>query len=126
MITKREWQKDPDGTVHLRNTVDVSNAIEQAKMYDELGAGNGKYGYMMGVIPEELYMFDPWLQEAKRYKREGNMAQYTNYLLKFFSINRAFAVNYKKCMWHGYAVPIITKETAEKKNDTLDTLLDSI
>lgn len=126
MITKREWQRDDDGTIHLRNTVDISGAIEQAKAYDEIGAGNGKNGYMLGVIPPEFYCFDPWLKEAQRYKREGNMAKYTTYMLKFFKIHRALAVNHKKCVWGGYTVPLITAKTSKEKPSAFDKLLENV
>ena len=117
MITKREWQFDRDGTIHMRNTVDVSEAIEQAKTYNEMGMGNGKNGYMMGVIPEEFFSFDPWLKEARRYKREGDMGKYTEYMLRFFRVHSALAVNHRKAQWNGYCVPIFNKnDTPQKKN----------
>lgn len=127
MITKQELRFEDDGTCRLRNTVDLSGAIAQAKEYDEMGMGNGKNGYMLGVIPEEMYQFDPWLKEAMARKREGDMAGYTTYMLKFFKIHRALAVNHKKCMWGGYAVPIISgKESMPKRPDAMERLLDSV
>lgn len=108
MITKREWQVDRDGTIHLRNTVDVSGAIRQAKEYDEMGMGNGKNGYMLGVIPEEFYQFDPWLKAAMEYKREGDMANYTTNMIRFFKVHSALAVTHRRAQWGGYSVPIIT------------------
>ena len=127
MITKQELRFEDDGTCRLRNTVDLSGAIAQAKEYDEMGMGNGKNGYMLGVIPEEMYQFDPWLKEAMARKREGDMAGYTTYMLKFFKIHQALAVNHKKCMWGGYAVPIIKGEGAmPKRPDAMTKLLESI
>lgn len=127
MITKQEIRLEDDGTCYLRNTVDLSGAIAQAKEYDEMGMGNGKNGYMLGVIPEEMYQFDPWLKEAMARKREGDMAGHTTYMLKFFKVHQALAVNHKKCMWHGYAVPLITKDSAsQRKPDALNQLLETV
>lgn len=127
MISKQELRFEDDGTVKLRNTVDLSDAIRQAKEYDEMGMGNGKNGYMLGVIPEEMYQFDPWLMEANARKREGDMAGYNRYMMKFFSIHRALAVNHRKCMWGGYAVPIISgKEQVRTRPSVMDKLLDSV
>lgn len=123
MITKQELRFEDDGKVFLRNTVDLSDAIAQAKEYNEMGMGNGKNGYMLGVIPEEMYQFDPWLKEAFARKREGDIAGYTTYMLKFFSIHQALAVHHKKCMWGGYAVPIISKDAPQTKRPTALTKL---
>lgn len=127
MITKQELRLEDDGTVRLRNTVDVSGAIAQAREYNEMGMGNGKNGYMLGVIPEEFYQFDPWLKEAMARKREGDMAGYTTYMLKFFKVHQALAVHHKKCMWHGYAVPIIKRDSEpERKPAALEQLMETI
>ena len=127
MITKQELRLDDDGTCYLRNTVDLSGAIRQAKEYNEMGMGNGKNGYMLGVIPEEMYQFDPWLKEAMARKREGDMAGYTTYMLKFFKVHQALAVNHEKCMWHGFAVPIIKRDSAPTtKPDALNQLMENI
>nr|DAR56302.1 MAG TPA: hypothetical protein [Caudoviricetes sp.] len=40
MITKQEIRLEDDGTCYLRNTVDLSGAIAQAKEYDDYQAGN--------------------------------------------------------------------------------------
>lgn len=126
MITKQEIKFENDGTIRVRNTADFQDAVEQAKYYDEIGMGNGKHGYMMGVIPEEMYLFDPWLKLAFQHKREGDNAKYTEYMLKFFKVHSAFRVNQRKTMFNGYCVPMISNKSETKKDPDMERFMRTV
>jgi hypothetical protein len=109
MIVKQELRRDEDGTMHLRNTMDYSGTIAMAKEANERETGQGKNGYLMGFIPEEMKMYDPWLKAANRAAREGDHAKYTDYMIRFFRVHSAFAYNTKRIYFKGYNVPVIDK-----------------
>lgn len=107
MITQQKIFFEDDGTVRLRNTYDMTAAINKAKEWNENGWGYSKDCYCLGFIPEEMKMHDPWLQEAYRAKKEGDDAKYTDYMLRFFRVHQALAINKKKVCWNGYCAPIL-------------------
>lgn len=123
MITQQRMRFEDDGTIRLRNTYDVSGAMNKAKEYNENGLGYGKNGYCLGFIPEEMKMHDPWLKEAYRALREGNRAKYTDYMLKFFRVHSALAINRRKVCWRGCYVPILDKTPTPKRPDAVEQLL---
>ena len=105
MITNQGLDKD-EGTVVLRNTVNVSNEIDAARKANEADNG-GWFGdknermQLMGYIPPEFWMFDPWLITAKRAQKEGDMRTYMKCMKKFFEVHSAFKVNHKRTVWRG-------------------------
>ncbi len=105
MITNQRLYKDGDKIV-LRNTVNVSNEIDAARKANEADNG-GWFGdknermQLMGYIPPEFWMFDPWLITAKRAQKEGDMRTYMKCMKKFFEVHSAFKVNHKRTVWRG-------------------------
>ena len=96
---------DKKGTVHLYNTFDTGLAQRLAKEASEAGGGRGGEGSgevrLMGYIPPEMWMCDPWLIMAKRARRAGDMGEYTKYVRKFFEVHREFQVITPKKYWNG-------------------------
>ncbi len=105
MITKQRLFSDGDRVV-LRNTVSVTKELDATRQINELDAG-GYFGdknermQLMGFIPPEYWLFDPWLLTANRARKEGDMREYICNLKKFFAIHSAFKVNHKRTMWRG-------------------------
>lgn len=105
MITKQKIYQDGD-KICLRNTVDVSSAVDAARRVNEIDNGGwagdkNERIQLMGFIPPEFWGFDPWLICAKRAELEGNQAKYQYYIQKFFSVWKQFAVNHKNRTWRG-------------------------
>ena len=91
-------ENDDRGTTRLRLTYDVGTAMDVAKEVSENGGGRSKNGEMMamGYIPPEMWGFDPWLIEARKAQRAGDMGEFTKNLKKFFEIHPQFAVLFRK------------------------------
>ena len=109
MITKQEFEflNDKKGTVKVRNTFDIKAAIDAAK---EATANGGRSGsgsdevMVMGYIPPEMWMYDPWLMTADKARKHGDMGEYTKNMKKFFEVHREFA-------------PIVTKKYFTVRGD---------
>lgn len=92
--------------ISLRNTIDCSMAIDSARAANESGNG-GRFGdrnsekQLMGYIPDEMWLFDPWLILANRAKNEGNKLEYQKYLQKFFDVHPMFKVHRNTKYWRG-------------------------
>lgn len=114
MITQQKIHFDDDGTVRLINTYDMSAAINKAKEWNDNGWGYGKDGYCLGFVPEEMRRHDPWIKEAYKAKREGDNAKYVDYMLRFFRVHSALAINKRKVCWQGCYVPILDGKPEEK------------
>ena len=70
MITKQKIYQNGD-EICLRNTVDVSSAVDAARRVNEIDNGGwagdkNERIQLMGFIPPEFWGFDPWLICAKR------------------------------------------------------------
>jgi len=92
-------EDDAKGTTRLRLTYDVGTAQQIAKdVSDDDNGGRSAEGEMMvmGYIPPEMWGFDPWLIEARKAQRGGDMGEYTRLLKKFFEIHPQFSVLFKK------------------------------
>lgn len=91
-------ENDERGTTRLRLTYDIGNAMSLAKDVNDDGGGRSENGEMvaMGFIPPEMWGFDPWLIQARKAQRAGDMGEYTRMLKKFFEVHPQFAVMFKK------------------------------
>lgn len=125
MITKQHLRFEDDGTVRLRNTYDMSGAINKAKEWNDNGWGYGKDMYCLGFIPEEMKMHDPWLRAAYRAQREGDNAKYTDLMIRFFRVHQALAINKRKVQWNGFYAPILDGKPVEKPPDAVRQLLEA-
>lgn len=86
---------DPKKTVRLRTTYDVGTAINFAQDLSangggRVGSGSGEMR-VMGYIPPEMFNYDPWLIQANKARRAGDMGEYTKYMKKFFEVHPSFA-----------------------------------
>jgi hypothetical protein len=99
MILEQELIEE-DGKTILRNTIDVSQAINMAKEVTETQA-RGKNMVPLGYIPPEYWNFDPWLKMAKRAACAGDSHEYQKYVLKFFRVHPEFAVIRGAKYWSG-------------------------
>lgn len=78
MITKQKIYQN-GAEICLRNTVDVSSAVDAARRVNEIDNGGwagdkNERIQLMGFIPPEFWGSDPWLICAKRAELEGNQA----------------------------------------------------
>lgn len=91
-------EDDAKGTTRLRLTYDVGTAQSIAHDVSDAGGGRSENGEMMcmGYIPPEMWGFDPWLIQARKAQRAGDMGEYTKMVKKFFEIHPQFAVLFKK------------------------------
>lgn len=113
-LLKQEFHVDEtDGLkIMVRNTVDLAPAIESAEHINSQGKG-GRFGdknhemKLMGFIPDEMWLFDPWLIMAKRSQQQGDKAKYKYYLEKFFSVYTAFRVHKDTKYWNGSRAVIL-------------------
>lgn len=122
MITKQLIHFEDDGNVYLRNTVDCSGAIAETQRMNETGECQGKDGYILGNIPQEMFMYDPWLKAAQQARRERDMGAYTDYMLRFFRVHSALACNFRKVHWNGWDVPVLDGKT-NKRPELVDRLI---
>ena len=101
MILDQKLYEDGDETI-LQNRIDCQDAIDMAREVTARG-GRTKNMVPLGFIPPEYWQFDPWLLEAKRAQRGGDMGEYTRLVKKFFALNPAFAVgkDHQKRYWQG-------------------------
>lgn len=106
MITNQKLTVNEDGTFALTNTCSAQSALDEARMMRELnpdgyfGDRNGECR-ILGTIPEEMFMYNPWLIMAKRAEAEGDMAKHQHYMLKFFELFPTFRGNTKTRYWRG-------------------------
>lgn len=93
---------EEDGKTILQNRIDCQDAIDMARETTASG-GRGKNIIPMGFIPPEFWLFDPWLLEAKKAQRGGDMGEYTRLVKKFFEVHPRFAVGreHQKRYWSG-------------------------
>lgn len=123
MLTRQLIHFDDDGTYGIRNTFDASHAIEETRRMNETEECMGKDGYILGNIPQEMFMYDPWLKAAQQARKERDYAKYTDYMLKFFRVHSALACNLKRTTWAGWNVPIIDGRRQPKRPDAMEALL---
>lgn len=97
MLVKQDTFIDEKDRLHVVNKFDHSVAAEVARMTEQNGGGRGTLGrhgteyQVMGYIPYEMWAYDPWLIEARKAKRAGDMGEYTKLLQKFFEVHREMA-----------------------------------
>ena len=92
MIVKQKIYEE-DGKTILRNTIDCKDAIDMAKRVSDEG-GRGKNIIPLGYIPPEMWLFNPWLIEARKAQIAGDKAEFIRLLKKFFEVHPAFAVKH--------------------------------
>lgn len=91
MIIKQEF-KETDGAVVLRNTIDCQDAIDLTDESNKSGGARTKNMVCIGHIPPEMFMFDPWLIQARKALMEGDKAEHRKMINKFFDLNPAFKI----------------------------------
>lgn len=105
-ILNRSFESDEQGNIRVRTTCSAEGALEMARLSREtnetgyFGDKNGECR-LMGYIPEEMWVFDPWLMSATKARREGDMAKYNYYIQKFFDVHSIFRGNKKTRYWRG-------------------------
>lgn len=100
MIISQKMYETDDGKLHVRNTIDISQAVAMAKDVSERQS-RGKDMVPLGYIPPEYWNFDPWLLEAKKARAAGDKHEYQKYVLKFFRLHPEFAVLQGAKYWSG-------------------------
>ena len=112
MIVKQDLTVDADGNVRLRNVCNAQSSLDLARMAREnnpdgwFGDKNGECR-LLGYIPEEMFSFNPWLMQAKKAEREGDMGKKEYYISKFFELFPAFAGNKKTKYWRGHRAVLL-------------------
>ncbi len=84
---------DDKGTVHLRTTVSLDEAIDETIKTSEYGnrIGSGSDEVVVAAqIPDELFTYDPLLKKALIARKNGDIAEYTHYIRSFLKINPQF------------------------------------
>ena len=100
MILSQELTEE-DGKTVLENTIDTKDALDMARQVRDTG-GRGRNIVPLGFIPPEMWLYDPWLVEARRAQRAGDGAGFTKLVKKFFSVHPAFSVDTgKHKYWKG-------------------------
>lgn len=101
MILEQKLHEE-DGKTILTNRIDCMEAIETAKRVSDEG-GRGKNIIPLGYIPPEMWMFDPWLIEARKAQSAGDKAEFIRLVKKFFSMHPVFAVHrdHTRRFWQG-------------------------
>lgn len=104
MLVKQEMFEQDDKTI-LRNTIDIGAAIRRAKEVTQEG-GRAKNLVPLGYIPPEMWLFDPWLMEARKAQVAGDKAEFNKYVKKFFEVHPKFAVGHDKMRkyWSGVSL----------------------
>lgn len=122
MLSKQRIRFEDNGDVYIRNTVNASNAIDETRRMNETGECMGKDGYILGNIPQEMFMFDPWLKAAAKARRERDYGKYTDYMLRFFKVHSALACNIHTVHWNGWNVPLLNEKKV-KRPELVDKLI---
>lgn len=101
MILEQKLHEENGKTI-LTNRIDCTEAIETAKRVSDEG-GRGKNIIPLGYIPPEMWIFDPWLIEARKAQSAGDKAEFIRLVKKFFSVHPAFAVHrdHTRRVWQG-------------------------
>ena len=103
MITKQELYVDEhNGDVKLRNHFDISSAKSLAKDVTNEGGERHSDMHCMGYIPPEMWMYDPWLMQAKKAKMAHDDYEYQKYIKKFFEVHSALRVINKQKYYNGW------------------------
>ncbi len=92
---KLVFENDEAGTVHLFNTYNVKEEAEIAEELARSGSETVKIGggielRPMGYIPQDMWLYDPWLIEANKARRGGDMGEFTRLVQKFFDLHPSF------------------------------------
>ena len=83
---------------HLKTTISLDKAIDQAKYDSEMGGrlGTGSDEVLIKAeIPMELWALDPMLKKATFFRMQGDIAHYTHYFDMFLRLNPQFKVEYR-------------------------------
>ena len=101
-ITRQEFDTEYDENgkprYHLRTTISLDDAIDQAKYDSEMGGriGTGSDEVLIKAeIPMELWALDPMLKKAAFFRMQGDIAHYTHYFDMFLRLNPQFKVEYR-------------------------------
>ena len=100
MITNQKLSIDGK-TVTLENTIDTSAAKELAHEMTQQGGTTNRNIKCLGYIPPEMWLYDPWLIEARKAQLAGDKGEFQKYLFKFFELHKAFKVDERKRQWTG-------------------------
>ena len=93
-----EFDEKGNEQYHLRTTIALDDAIDQAKYDSEMGGrlGTGSdEGLIKAEIPMELWTLDPMLRKAAFFRMQGDIAHYTHYFDMFLRLNPQFKVEYR-------------------------------
>lgn len=94
-----EFDENGKERYHLRTTVSLDDAIEQAKYDSEMGGriGTGSDEVLIKAeIPMELWALDPMLKKASFFRMQGDVAHFTHYFDMFLRLNPQFKVEYRQ------------------------------
>lgn len=103
MITKQELHIEGN-EVKLTNTFDISTAKELAKEHTQEGGYRNETMMCMGHIPPEMWLYDPWLLQAKKAKWAGDTKEYIKMIEKFFEVHPVFKVHNKQRYYRGVSL----------------------
>ena len=102
-VTRQEFDTEFDENgnerYHLRTTISLDDAINQARYDSEMGGriGTGSDEVLIKAeIPMELWTLDPMLRKAAFFRSIGDVAHYTHYFDMFLRLNPQFKVEYKQ------------------------------
>jgi len=102
-VSRQEFETEYDENgkrrYHLRTTISLDDAINQAKYDNEMGGRIGKGSdevLIKAEIPMELWALDPMLKKAMFFRAQGDIAHYTHYFDMFLRLNPQFKVEYKQ------------------------------
>ena len=101
MILNQKLTLDGDN-VHLRNTIDVGSAISLAHDRTQEGGERSKNIYCLGHIPPEMWLFDPWLIEARKAQLAGDRQSYADLIRRFFDVHTSLKVINKQKYFNGW------------------------
>lgn len=123
MVGRQHFHMDDNGDWGIRNEVDFSNALEETRRMNETREWKGENGYILGNIPEELWLYDPWLIEAAKARRERDYGKYTDYILRFFRVHSALACRHETVNWAGWDAPILDGKERAKRPDIVENFI---
>lgn len=111
-IIKQQLTTDDKGNIRLRNTVSAQSSLDLARISREtndtgyFGDKNGECK-LLGYIPEEMFMFNPWLICAQKALKEGDKGKHSYYMMKFFELFPAFMGTRKTKYWRGHRAVLL-------------------
>lgn len=100
MITNQTVNIDGN-KIKLRNTFDIGTAKRIAQETTQQGGGRTTTMRCMGYIPPEMWLYDPWLLQARKAQAAGDKQEYTEMVKKFFEVHPALQVRHERKYFSG-------------------------